>query len=52
MKPLVADKLGVSLLGESNERATTLSSSDLGNLDGEEHQIGCCKENSLLSTSA
>ena len=40
MKPL-ADKLVVSLSGELNEReedATTLSSSVLGNLDGERRQ--------------
>ena len=45
MKSL-ADKLVVSLSGESNEReadATTLSSFVLGNLDREGHQIYDCK---------
>ena len=42
MKPLVVDKLVVSLLGELNKRdedATRLSSSVLRNLDGEGSQI-------------
>jgi len=45
MKPLVVDKLVLSL-GELNEReedATTLSSSVLGNMDGEGRQIDDCK---------
>ena len=46
MKQLVADKLGVSLLGELNkseEDTTRLSSSVLGNLDGEGRPIDDCK---------
>ena len=44
MKPLVADKLVVSLLGElSGRKTTTLSSSVLGNLDGIGRQIDDCK---------
>ena len=43
MKPLVADKLVVSLLGGLNEMLTTLSSSVLGNLHGEGRQIDDCK---------
>ena len=46
MKPLVADKLGVSLgeLNKSEEDATRLSSSVLGNLDGEGRPIDDCKK--------
>ena len=47
MKPLVADKLVVSLLGELNEREeddTTFCSSALGNLDGEGRQTEECKD--------
>ena len=44
MKPLLADKLVVSLLGvERDEDATAMFSSVLENLDGEGRQINDCE---------
>ena len=44
MKPLLADKLVVSMLGvERDEDAIALFSSVLGNLDGEGRQIDDCE---------